>query len=265
MPLTPSADVARAFAQVRPILRSPRFWLSLICGGAALGIAGPFGTVSAVPLVPRMAYWVLMVLTTGVTGLILCRSLTTIFQSAGLPRRVASTFSGLVAGGPISLLVHGLNSLLLPPAAVSKGPVALTLALFAISILISVTVSEIFFARPGAAERATPLPPHPRLLDRLPSELQAPLLSLSAIDHYTEVMTEKGTTRLLLRLSDAIAEAAPTPGLRLHRSHWVARSAIVAARRDGPRAFVTLTDGSERPVSRGNMAGLEETGLLPPR
>lgn len=265
MPLSPSTDIARASAQIRPILGAPSFWLALICGGTTLGIAGPFGTVTALPLAPRLAYWVVMVLTTGVIGLILCRSITTIFQSAGLPRRLAATLSGLVAGIPISLLVLGLNSLLLPPDALSKGPVALTLALLAISTVISVTVSELFFARRSGAERAAPLPPHPRLLDRLPAALHGPLLSLSAIDHYTEVTTDIGSTRLLLRLSDAIAEAAPTPGLRLHRSHWVALDAIAEARRDGPRAIVTLTDGSERPVSRNNITELEDAGLLPPR
>jgi hypothetical protein len=38
---------------------------------------------------------------------------------------------------------------------------------------------------------------------------------------------------------------------------------ITAARREGPRAIVTLTDGSEYPVSRSHLQALEQTGLLP--
>lgn len=265
MPLSLSAEMARAFAQLGPILSNLRFWLSLVCGGIALGIAGPFGTVTALPLGPRLAYWVLMVLVTGSVGLILCRSVTTILQSTGLPRRLASVLSGLIAGMPINMIVHGLNALLLPPGALALGPGAITLAIFAISVCVAVAVGEIFFSRPDPAATPATLSPHPRLFNRLPEALHGPLLSLTAVDHYTEVTTQAGSTRILLRLSDAIAEAAPIPGLRLHRSHWVARAAITAARRDGPRAIVILTDGSERPVSRSHVAGLEDAGLLPPR
>ena len=107
--------------------------------------------------------------------------------------------------------------------------------------------------------------PPPRLLNRLPKALRGPLIALTATDHYTEVTTTLGSTRLLMRLSDAMAEAAPTPGLRIHRSHWVALDHIRDARRDGPRASITLTNGTELPVSRSHVAALEETGLLPPR
>ncbi|NBE08131.1 LytTR family DNA-binding domain-containing protein [Paragemmobacter ruber] len=279
MPPTLSPDLARAFAQLRPILSNPRFWLSLVCGGAALGIAGPFGTFTALPLGPRLAYWIVMILGTGCVGLILCRSMTTVLQGRGLPRRLASVLSGLLAGLPIVAMVHGLNSLLLPPDALAIGPIPLTLALLVISVCVSLAVAEIFFSRPAPPSPAhptpapatapapahSPTPPQPRLLARLPAHLRGPLIALTATDHYTEVTTAHGTARLLLRLSDAIAETAPTPGLRIHRSHWVALDQIASARRDGPRAVITLSDGSTRPVSRGFLPAVEQAGLLPPR
>jgi DNA-binding LytR/AlgR family response regulator len=45
----------------------------------------------------------------------------------------------------------------------------------------------------------------------------------------------------------------------------VATDQITAARRDGPRAIVTLADGRDYPVSRSHLKALEQTGLLPPR
>jgi hypothetical protein len=265
MALTAPPEINLALAQLRPILRNPRFWISLLGLGLVLGITGPFGTISSLPVLPRLVYWVLMVLVTGAAGLVLCRFLSRILSRTGLPQLVVALIAGLIAGLPINLLVHGINTVLLRPGDVALGFVALTASLFAISAFISVAVSQIFFSDPPASPSLPPYSPDPRLLGRLPKTIRAPLVALSATDHYTEVTTTAGSTRLLLRLSDAIAESTPTPGLRIHRSHWVALDQITAARRDGPRAIVTLTDGSDYPVSRSSLAALEQTGLLPPR
>lgn len=39
------------------------------------------------------------------------------------------------------------------------------------------------------------------------------------MDHYGEVTTSEGAELPLMRLSDAIIEAAPVAGLQIHRSH----------------------------------------------
>lgn len=265
MALISPPEFSLALAQLRPILRNPRFWVSLLGLGLVLGIAGPFGTISSLPVVPRLAYWVFMVLTTGAAGLVLCRFLSQVLSRTGLPQLLGALLAGLIAGLPITLLVHGINTILLSPGDVALGFGALTASLFAISAFISVAVSQIFFSHPPVSPSLPPYSPEPRLLVRLPKAIRAPLVALSATDHYTDVTTTAGSTRLLLRLSDAIAESAPTPGLRIHRSHWVALDQITAARRDGPRAVVTLTDGRDYPVSRSSLAALEQTGLLPPR
>jgi len=68
---------------------------------------------------------------------------------------------------------------------------------------------------------------------------------------------------VLMRLSDAMKETGDLPGAQVHRSHWVAFSAVRAARRDGDRAILTLTSGVEIPVSRANLPKVKEAGLLP--
>ena len=75
--------------------------------------------------------------------------------------------------------------------------------------------------------------------------------------------TSAGSALLLMRLSDAIAEAGDTKGLQIHRSHWVALDAVRAVRRDGQRAVLTLTDGRDLPVSRANLDKVKAAGLLP--
>ena len=108
----------------------------------------------------------------------------------------------------------------------------------------------------GAAASATP-----PILARLQPARRGRLLSLSAEDDYVRVRTTAGEALVLMRLGDAVAEAAP--GLRVHRSHWVARAAVAEARRAGDGAVLTLRTGEEIPVSRANLPRLRETGLAP--
>jgi len=253
------------------ILRDRRFWAGLTGLGLVLGVAGPFGTVTSLPLLPRMAYWMFMVFLTGPLGLLCSRGFSTTLRRLGLSDLPAGLFAGALTGLPINVIVHGANALLLDPDDVALDFLTLSLSLVGISIAITFAVTLAFHRYPDIPA-APPAPevtaeaiaaPTPRLLDRLPADLRAPFISLEATDHYTRVTTERGSATILLRFSDAIAEAAPTPGLRLHRSHWVAIDHIAAVRRDGPRAIVTTTDGRTLPVSRGNVAALEAADLLP--
>jgi len=103
----------------------------------------------------------------------------------------------------------------------------------------------------------------PRILQRLDLHKRGRLISLSVQDHYTEIATSKGTALALLRLSDAIAEAEPTVGLQVHRSHWVATREVTTARRDGAKAVLTMSDGRDIPVSRTYVQAVKDAGLLP--
>nr|WP_258571113.1 LytTR family DNA-binding domain-containing protein [Flavimaribacter sediminis] len=100
-------------------------------------------------------------------------------------------------------------------------------------------------------------------MKRLPVELRGKLQYLTVQDHYVEVVTDKGSYLVLMRLGDAIAETAPVEGLRIHRSHWVALSAVGRIRREGDRLLVETVGGAVLPVSRSHRAALREAGLVP--
>ncbi|MCW1932118.1 LytTR family DNA-binding domain-containing protein [Pararhodobacter zhoushanensis] len=97
---------------------------------------------------------------------------------------------------------------------------------------------------------------------RLPLDKRGALISLSVQDHYVEVVTLRGRELLLMRLSDAIAETGGDVGLQVHRSHWVALDQVRAARREGARGVLTLSDGREIPVSRTYAAAAKAAGLF---
>lgn len=87
-------------------------------------------------------------------------------------------------------------------------------------------------------------------LSRLPSHLGKNLVSISVSDHYLEIKTDKGVHLELLSLTKALEELIDYPGLQIHRSYWVAQTAIKKKLWQGSRLFIILTDGSQLPVSR---------------
>jgi DNA-binding LytR/AlgR family response regulator len=99
------------------------------------------------------------------------------------------------------------------------------------------------FAPPGAAAAAS-------IVDRLKPPNRGALLRLSVQDHYTEVVTARGRELVLLRFADALREAAGTPGLQVHRSHWIADAHVESVRRDSGKLVILTRDGSHIPVSR---------------
>ena len=94
----------------------------------------------------------------------------------------------------------------------------------------------------------------PVLLDRLEKYGNArKILSLSAQDHYVEVTTELGVELCLIRLNDAIIEAAPIEGFQIHRSHWVAKSVVKNLETKGSGGLVHLKGGETMNVSQSRL------------
>lgn len=79
----------------------------------------------------------------------------------------------------------------------------------------------------------------------------ADLRLIRAAEHYVEITCADGKPVLLRgRISDVEALLPATLGCRVHRSHWVAASALQQLRRDGDGWVVVLTTGTELPVAR---------------
>lgn len=132
-------------------------------------------------------------------------------------------------------------------------------------LLISVAASiiAVVISRRTVVVVAPEAPPPPKFLERLPLKLRgAEVWAVEAEDHYLRLHTSKGQDLILMRLADAIAELEGIEGAQTHRSWWVARDAIVDARRGDGRATLTLKDGAEVPVSRTYAGALRERGWI---
>jgi DNA-binding LytR/AlgR family response regulator len=91
----------------------------------------------------------------------------------------------------------------------------------------------------------------------LPPELGRDLLLLQAQDHYLRAVTPLGDTLLRGSISEA-SEALGDYGVRVHRSWWVARSAIQSYRYHDGASVLILSTGQEIPVGRSFRRQLRE-------
>jgi len=97
-------------------------------------------------------------------------------------------------------------------------------------------------------------------LDRLPANLGRDLLCLAMEDHYVRAHTRTGSTLILMRLRDAVAELEGCAGRQVHRSYWVAEGAIQRSERRGDSVRLHLTNGLVVPVSRRHLPELRAAG-----
>lgn len=239
-----------------------RSWVVLLGLSVVIGLIGPFGSFEAMAIGPRLAYWTAIVLGTAAAGTLVASFLEQVLEPR-LPRLPAALLAGAAAGPGITAFVVFVNYVAFGPG---LGPVALVQLLVyctAISATVTLVGALLHPVRsdpsPVAASSA---PPTPAILERLPLPQRGALLHIAVSDHYVDVTTDRGTILVLMRLSDAIRETTPVPGLQVHRSHWVALAAVRRTTRRNGKLLLELTTGTEVPVSRTYLAAVREAGLL---
>ena len=239
---------------------------------------GPFGTWAFGGLADRVLYWGKLF----VAGYLVIRPTVALAPRMAAALRLPElvVWLGVVAVGslPFSIVVWFVNGS-------TRWPTARELlGQYPSVALLGLLVTMLFWvlrARPAAqdaaraaalttsriVERAETVPrptaapsPGPRLLARLPAHLAGPVIAVEMEDHYARVHTSGGSTLLLLRMRDAVAELDGADGAQVHRSWWVARSAVEAAEADGRNVRLRLVGGLTAPVARGQVAALREAG-----
>ena len=244
---------------------------ALVCLVGLFAFIGPFGTYDSIGLAGRFGYWALAL---GANWLV-CGSvvmLTLRLSDAwSRPRGVlAVAGAALVAAIPGTGVVHTAEILFRPEY---DGDNALPTIYLGVAVLMAaislLVVSIVLRNRPEpAGGESTPdamsatRPPASRFLDRLPPRLGRDLVYLRMADHYVEAFTTVGSTLVLMRFGDAIAELEGADGLRVHRSYWVARGHVTGATRQNGRTILNLTGGHKAPVSRGYLAAVRAAGLM---
>lgn len=259
-----------ALREMHALFRSRIARFSLLVAVFVLTVSGPFGTFQSFNLGQRLAYWAVMVLGSYIVGqgaaaffiAWLCRWITDRW-----PRLIVAA---LLASLPVTVVVFVVNVVAYRDL-LAAPPLTLWLYATLVTVVIVVALSVIgdqmraavaaAHPEPGSGSSVATAPTLPKILERVPLPQRGRLLALSVEDHYVDVVTDRGKTLVLMRLADAIGEVGDTPGLRIHRSHWVARDAVVKAHRSDGKVTLELSNGIRLPVSRGFLPAVREAGL----
>lgn len=275
LPARLRAAAAQAGRDAGQVLRGARFVPVVGAAVAISGLSGPFGTYDDLEAPQRLAYWAMAIALPSL--LMTWLSFFWWRLSGGSFVRVAlrAWTSGVV---PVWLLVVGLEFWLpfpdpasplelVPLVALPMLPIAVLANWFVLPAAPRPEAAVAAMLRPDTVATA-PLPPDPAevsgVLARLPPRLGRDLVSLNAQGHYLEVVTLLGRTMILMPISQAEAELADWPGMRVHRSWWVNLGHVRRAVSRNGRMELELATGQRVPVARSLVravrAGLDRHG-----
>ncbi|WP_176715510.1 LytTR family DNA-binding domain-containing protein [Thioclava sp. SK-1] len=256
-------------------------------------IGGPFGTSDLLTIGQRLIYWPIIILVAFLVGSLLRAVLRDVL---GIKRYIIeapllSILAALILAPPYDLFFHWLAE---NDEGLQPDLFEITLYIFLVAMINSTLrhglsldrpTSSAAEATPVAAQRAaaTPVqaaseprqetrndsedvppvtPAEPRLVERLDPDMRGTILRMQVRDHYVDVVTQSGTSSVLMRFADALVEVEGLPGLRVHRSHWVAEEAVVEGQNMGAKGVIVTTDGAQVPVSRTYLRDAMERGLI---
>jgi len=255
------SSTQQAMRDMRRVLGRPRTFGGLGLAAVLVTIVQPFGFHVPGPIGLTLMYWLLIIAVTFPLGFVISAACAALFRhrwSAALAAACAMGIAVTVLAYALNIMFLGWGIWELERWRVLIGSAAPVAAL--ITILIHMIQAPVATASSPPQSPKAPVPP--ALLNRLPSDMRGAIQHLSAEDHYTRVTTSQGSCLVLLRFSDALQEVAPTPGLQVHRSHWVSFDAIDKTERRGDGARLILAGGASVPVSRSHMPRLRAKGIV---
>lgn len=81
------------------------------------------------------------------------------------------------------------------------------------------------------------------------------ILHAQAEEHYVRITLKDGQSHLLRgKISDACTDLGTVPGMRVHRSHWVAARAVVGYKVDRSGHVIETCHGATIPIARNRQA-----------
>jgi len=250
--------------------------LTVLAFGALLGVLGPFGSYLGISLPLRVLHYTANMAVIGAMA-VAANALAARFLYRGPVPLWGSLVIALVIAPPGALIVMAHLLLFAPQVLphVTFGELCFQTALINVLVSLFVRAVRALLRARQAPPQDPPMPAAPLsavteeqrsddiIREKLPLPLRrAPILALSSEDHYLRVHTDRGNALILMSLSQAVDALGEDAGLRIHRSHWVARDAVVDSTRKDGGVAVTLANGLSLPASRSGRRLLEDARLI---
>lgn len=235
-----------------------------VYAGAALflSIIGPFNATPGFPAWAVFVYWFVLILLGSLAAEAAGRWLERTFPALPLPLNLA--LLSIAAAVVVTCALFALETVLMS----RKMPLSYAPRIFGLVWVISAAMTAVGYMAEKSIAASPPADapegagPVETFLSRLPLRFrQAELHAISSEDHYLRVHTSLGEELILMRLADAVRELEGGGGLQVHRSWWVAATAVRDVKRQGGKVSLVLPSGKEAPVSRTFMAEAKAAGL----
>ncbi len=227
-----------------------------VASGVVLGVFGPFGSFFNGNVMLRVFSWTLnLAAGTLIIGTVI-PFVTRLSIRFKLGRMVGLIAGLLVATAPVALFSAAFGYWLWPRA-VSRVHIEdwYTQALLVEAVMLGLWVLiALAVQAPRAAPAAVPEAPA--------VDLREPVLCLQMEDHYVRIHRRSGSRLELMPLHEAIARYGQAGGLQVHRSWWVAASAIDGAERDVRNWRLRLNNGMVVPVARNRITEVRARGWI---
>jgi len=235
-------------------------WKRHLSAAIALGLfmafLGGFGTQQALSPTGRLLFWVSLV----VTGYLLALAAGRLIGPRPQNVIVRTIAIALLSGLPQTFIVSWALVQVRPGRVITVGNLPmLFLTVVIVQTVIVAVQSWILLRETGSADSTPPgkdraqQPP-----GRIPRVLRGELVALESEDHYVRIHHRSGSTLILHRFSDAIAELDSREGLQVHRSWWVASGAVAGSFIRSGKRWLKLSNGMEIPVSRTHLRRVVE-------
>jgi hypothetical protein len=225
-------------------------------------VVGPYGSFFNGPLGVRLAYWIGVIwISTAIFGVIVRLSLAA-GRRLGMPPWFMAGVAALL-GAAVQAVIVAWIAVALWPQLASFTPLIWYSQCLAISIPL---VSAYLLMRPRllGPRLASPVPVSPEPPGSAAEPKPAEVICLRMEDHYVRVHTLAGSRLVAGPFERVIAGLGAQEGMRVHRSWWVARAAVVGVLIDGRNLRLELSGGLSAPISRASVARLREAGWLSP-
>lgn len=255
-----STALQSALREWTTLIRSPRLWATFAIVVSIFVATGPSGTMDAMGLVERAAFWTLLHAAAWAVAILVITLGEARFAAHVRSTRALLTLNAVIATPFVAVAVELIRWSWLGSEPTTSSYARQLLACLPLSVIFSLLTHMTMSTVPPEASvdiessddteaRSDEPPP---LLARLKPEMRGPILHLTVEDHYTVVTTSRGRQLVLLRFSDALREVGAVDGLQTHRSHWVAAEHVATLARNDGRLVVYLKSGAAIPVSRSH-------------
>jgi len=223
--------------------------------GILLGVLGPFGSFLNGNIMLRVFSWTVdVVVGTALVGLLMPRLVRMGLRlKAPLPAALIIAF--LIVNIPTALFSAAFGYWLWPRMIDRVRPEDwYTQSLLVCAVIVGLWILfSLAFAR-----RYMPPAPPPASTDLV----SGPVLCLQMEDHYVRVHRPSGSTLELMPLRTAIDRYGQGDGVQVHRSWWVAASAVEASERDSRNWRLRLSNGVRVPVARNRVTEARARGWI---